>query len=539
MAYDKNINYQDEINKAVARGDYASASRLEKSRNEKIDGEGLDFAKTNNYTMPNGMNGEQYNKINSSFKADDNYKDLKAKEDYDYNWYKAHTMDDMISSSTDEAMNKKFAKSSAIREADAWLAQQLKIIQSGKTSYSDQVRDMMDKIMNREKFSYDVDEDPLFQQALSSAMKSGHQAMTDTIGQASALTGGYGSTYATTAGNQAYNAFIEDAYNNLPEYYKMAREAYDKDGEEMFRQFGVVSELDDKEYNRNLAAYDATYQHRNAMYNEEYGEYRDEKSDAFAMADLEMRQYGQKSTDFYNLYAMSADRADKEYERQYKTWADEVNKALELSKMGQADYWNQYGYDWETEQNKLKMEHESSENALNRSHESSEKALDRAQQDKWNQKNLDYNYAALAQDNAQFYASLNKKSSGGGGGGKKTGLKAPTESQMKKALEAYNSGGTEAYSQYLNSLSDSYDKSAIEDYVAEFGRLDYSLRTYTVVDDGGWNLGWGVDNNAVVKDNYSNKFTLKDLAEYDEDIAKELSKPDYTKGKSYTKPKKK
>jgi hypothetical protein len=48
-------------------------------------------------------------------------------------------------------------------------------------------------------------------------MNSGKSAMQDTIGQASALTGGYGSTYATSAGNQAYNAFIEDAYNNLPE----------------------------------------------------------------------------------------------------------------------------------------------------------------------------------------------------------------------------------------------------------------------------------------------------------------------------------
>ena len=40
------------------------------------------------------------------------------------------------------------------------------------------------------------------------------------------MTGGYGSTYATTAGNQAYNAFIEDAYDNLPQYYQMAMEAY-------------------------------------------------------------------------------------------------------------------------------------------------------------------------------------------------------------------------------------------------------------------------------------------------------------------------
>ena len=84
----------------------------------------------------------------------------------------------------------------------------------------------MTQIQNREDFEYDVDKDPLFQQALASAMNSGKTAMQDTIGQASALTGGYGSTYATSVGNQAYNAYIEDAYNNLPEYYNMALQAY-------------------------------------------------------------------------------------------------------------------------------------------------------------------------------------------------------------------------------------------------------------------------------------------------------------------------
>lgn len=41
ITYDKNIDYQAEINKAVARGDYASAKILEQQRNAKIAGEGL------------------------------------------------------------------------------------------------------------------------------------------------------------------------------------------------------------------------------------------------------------------------------------------------------------------------------------------------------------------------------------------------------------------------------------------------------------------------------------------------------------------
>ena len=41
IKYDRETNYQAEINKAVARGDYASAKTLEQQRNAKIAGEGI------------------------------------------------------------------------------------------------------------------------------------------------------------------------------------------------------------------------------------------------------------------------------------------------------------------------------------------------------------------------------------------------------------------------------------------------------------------------------------------------------------------
>ena len=374
MAYDKNENYQKKIDEAVARGDYASASAYEKQRNEKIDGEGLNqYTKTYNYVIPKGMSGEQYNKVNSTFKVGDKYNNYQEQADTNLNKYQTHADSDMISSGTKSKLNTSFNMPNSVKQADRWLANQLDIIQSGKTTYTDQVRDMMDKIMNREKFSYDVDNDTMFQQALSSAMKSGQAAMQNTIGQASALTGGYSSTYATTAGNQAYNSFIEDAYNNLPEYYQMALDAYNSEGENMFRQYGMLSEADEKEYNRNIAAYDATYQHRNQMYNEAYGRFRDERSDAFAMADLEMREYTQRGNDIYNLYAMYADAADKEYQRQYQPWHDDVTMAFEMGKLGQSDFWNQYGYDFEAIQNQLNREHETSERLGRQSFETSER----------------------------------------------------------------------------------------------------------------------------------------------------------------------
>ena len=122
-------------------------------------------------------------------------------------------------------------------------AQQLlydKIQQGYAGTHKEALTNLVNKIMNQEDFEYDVDKDQMFQQALASAMNSGKTAMQDTMGQAAALTGGYGSTYATSAGNQAYNAFIQDAYNNLPEYYNMALAAYQAEGERMLQQYNVL-----------------------------------------------------------------------------------------------------------------------------------------------------------------------------------------------------------------------------------------------------------------------------------------------------------
>ena len=409
--------------------------------------------------------------------------------------------DQIISDDVMSAINSSFKLPSAITEADMWIANQLEKIQSGKTSYSDQVREAMDRIMNREKFSYDVDTDPLFQQALASAMNSGKQAMQDTIGQASALTGGYGSTYATTAGNQAYNSFIEDAYDNLPQYYQMAMEAYQMEGDEMYRQYSMLSAEDDKEFNRNVAAYDATYQHRNQMYNEAYSQYRDTKSDAFATANLQISEHGQLVSDAYNYYSATSDNANTLYEREYTSWQDKVSQATNYAQLLNSDYWNQSNQDFQASENEKQRDWQSAEAEKERAFTASENAKNRA-----------------------------VKSSSGSGS-----LKSATESQMKKALEAYNSEGIEGLNKYLNSVSDAYDKESIANYVGNYGELPYSQRTYTVIDDGGWNVGWGIDNNAKVKDQYGNEFTLKELKEYDEDIAKELSDKKYTVGKSYTK----
>ena len=234
---------------------------------------------------------------------------------------------EIVSPNVWNTMQTEYQKPTNVIAADGYLKTQLQKIQSGKTSYSDQIKNMMAQIQGRDKFSYDVDSDPLFQQALASAMSSGKTAMQDTIGQASALTGGYGSTYATAAGNQAYNAFIQDAYDNLPQYYQMAMDAYQREGDELYRQYGMLVDADATEYGRNITAYDAMSQYRNQLYNEDYQMYRDSKADALSSANLQLSEHGQLMSDAVNSYNVNADYDDTMYNRGYQSWLDSVNNA--------------------------------------------------------------------------------------------------------------------------------------------------------------------------------------------------------------------
>lgn len=168
---------------------------------------------------------------------------------------------------------KAFTPSASYYKAMESANQLLSQLSSGRTSYTDKVNNLMDQIANRPKFQYDMDTDSLFQNSLQSAMVSGQTAMQDTMGQAAALTGGYGSTYATSAANQAYNSFIQDAYANLPDYYNMALDAYNMEGQNMYNQLGMYQTADDTEYSRLANAYQANFANANDIYGKEYDNY--------------------------------------------------------------------------------------------------------------------------------------------------------------------------------------------------------------------------------------------------------------------------
>ena len=463
-------------------------------KDKKQEAEKLEY-NTSNTAEPkklNGVDDKTTKTINSTFTASDSQKQL------DTNTSNALTnlgnltnKNSLVSKETYDILGSSFQKPSSVVAADKWIANQLGIIQSGKTSWSDEVSGMMEKIANREKFSYDVDSDPLFQQALASSMNSGKIAMQDTIGQASALTGGYGSTYATTAGNQAYNSFIEDAYNNLPQYYQMAMEAYQMEGDELYRQLGMYTDADDREYNRNVTAYDATYQHRNQMYNEAYQQFRDTKTDALNMANLQLSEHGQLVSDAYNYYNASSNYSDSMYNREYNSWLDTVNQAFKNAELLNSDYWSQMDFNEDQRQFNLNLQEE--QRQYNATYE---------QNDRHHSEEMTYKNNTLAEDRRQFNVSHGDTDGNGvlsqeeiaafnAQEAKKKGDNTLTTTEINGIQKAYSEAGGgekgyDAVTNYLKGLGITVDSEIIDSYIgtasAEKGLPAY-YQTWTISKD--------------------------------------------------------
>lgn len=140
--------------------------------------------------------------------------------------------------------------------------------------YDGQIQNILNGILNRKDFSYDMNNDQMYQQYRDAYMRQGQQAMRDTMGAASALTGGYGSTYAQTAGSQAYDQYLAALNDKVPELEQNAYNRYLNEGNEMYNRLNALQGLDDTDYSRYRDTVNDYYTNRdyyNNRYNQEYG----------------------------------------------------------------------------------------------------------------------------------------------------------------------------------------------------------------------------------------------------------------------------
>lgn len=186
-------------------------------------------------------------------------------------------------------------QNSTVQQAQSALQQ---VSNSGyQSKWQPQINAMMDQYMNRDKFSYDVNEDALFQQLKEQYAMMGQQAMMDTMGQASALTGGYGNSYAQGVGQQAYQGYIQQLTDRVPDFYQVALNQYLNEGSQMRDNISMLMQQESVDYGqyRDLVG-DQQWQDTF-----DYGKARDE------IADQQWREtfdYGKTQNAYSNLVAL-------------------------------------------------------------------------------------------------------------------------------------------------------------------------------------------------------------------------------------------
>lgn len=108
--------------------------------------------------------------------------------------------------------------------------------------YIDQLNSLYNQILNRGTFSYDLQGDPLYRQYADQYTQLGQQAMRDTQAQSAALTGGYGNSWASSAGSQAYQQYLNQLNSVIPDLYDRAYQAWQDQGDDLMTQYSLVAQ---------------------------------------------------------------------------------------------------------------------------------------------------------------------------------------------------------------------------------------------------------------------------------------------------------
>ena len=104
------------------------------------------------------------------------------------------------------------------------------------------LRQALNNLVNREPFSYNENDDRFWKLYKERYTRQGAQAMKDSMAQAAGLTGGYGSSYASLAGQASYNDWMSKLMEVLPELEKTAYGRWQDKGDELARIFNLTNQ---------------------------------------------------------------------------------------------------------------------------------------------------------------------------------------------------------------------------------------------------------------------------------------------------------
>lgn len=163
--------------------------------------------------------------------------------------------------------------------------------------YTEKKNKAMTDIENIGDFKYDFADDPMYAAIRDNYARQGKLAMQDTVGKASAATGGYGNSYAASAGAQAYNQYMAQTSEMIPELYQMAYTLHADKKNDAYKKASLYDSLEATDYSRRLDDISRAYN--------DYGAAASRADTAYN------RDFNEKSTEYQTGYQEAAD--DRNY----------------------------------------------------------------------------------------------------------------------------------------------------------------------------------------------------------------------------------
>jgi hypothetical protein len=202
--------------------DYNALAENEATRNQKLTGLGKDSERTYDYT---------------SGKAPS---ELTSQGLYDYGYADAPTDEDAAAGGTDLAS-----------QALSFLASfnnTVKAPEKFVSPYSAQIDSMMQHILNNEKFSYNAENDPVYQTMSKYYQSEGKRAQEDTVGVVAARTGGMASSYAASAAAQQGQIYAQKIAEMIPDLEAQAYNKYLQEYQMDVSNLGILSNAEATDY---------------------------------------------------------------------------------------------------------------------------------------------------------------------------------------------------------------------------------------------------------------------------------------------------
>lgn len=317
VKYDKDTDYQALINDAVKSGNYKAAAQYEQQRNAKISDMNAASGGTNKYgaTTTNKYSGwlddTDYGTIGkqqmqSGASAEDVLKT------YNSRYNKAANTEGLTQYANDDIQKEMWDYITANLNKPQMPAFDLSAYTGSKPTYTSQyderIDEMLNQILNRDKFSYNAESDPLFQQYQSMYQREGNRAMNDTLAATAANAGGMNS-YAITAAQQANDYYNAQLGDKIPELAQLAYSMYLDDIDLQVQDLGLLQNMDNTQYSR---------------YRDTMSDWRDDRNFAYDMYRDQMGDYQWEKNFDYNAGRdqISDGRYDREWE--YNVGRDQI-----------------------------------------------------------------------------------------------------------------------------------------------------------------------------------------------------------------------